>query len=271
MFKYLLRNIFIILVYSWFYIPIIILIINSFNLSIFGNQWQGFSIKWYYSIINNHFLLEATYHSLIIAIITATCATIMGFLTAITLYYCNVYFKSFISILLFIVIVSPDIIMAISLLLLFILFNFTLGFWTLLVSHITFCLPYVVITVHSRLKNFDSRILDAAKDLGASDSVIIIKIILPLILPTILSSWLLSFALSMDDITISTFVTGPTYEILPLKIYSMVKIGISPEINALATILIMISLLLVLSSRIILNNFYKNYYQINYFKKKSNK
>ncbi|QJC28383.1 spermidine/putrescine ABC transporter permease PotC [Enterobacteriaceae endosymbiont of Plateumaris braccata] len=266
MFKYFLRNSFIFLIYSWFYIPIIILIINSFNLSNFGNQWQGFSFKWYYYIINNSFLIEATYHSLTIAIISATFATIMGFLTAITLYYCNLYIKSFISILLFIVIVSPDIIMAISLLLLFILLNFTLGFWTLLFSHITFCIPYVVITIYSRLKNFDNRIIEAAKDLGASDNIIITKIILPLMLPAILSSWLLSFTLSMDDITISTFVTGPTYEILPLKIYSMVKIGVSPEINALATILIIISLLLFLISRIILKKFYKNYYQINYIK-----
>ncbi|QJC28827.1 spermidine/putrescine ABC transporter permease PotC [Enterobacteriaceae endosymbiont of Plateumaris consimilis] len=266
MFKYFLRNIFIILIYSWFYIPIIIIIINSFNLSNFGTQWQGFSFKWYYYIINNNFLLEATYHSLIIAIMSATFATIMGFFTAITIYYSNIYIKSFISILLFIVIVSPDIIMAISLLLLFILLNFTLGFWTLLFSHITFCIPYVVITIHSRLKNFDNRILEAAKDLGASDYIIITKIILPLMLPAIISSWLLSFALSMDDITISTFVTGPTYEILPLKIFSMVKIGVSPEINALATILIIISLLLFLISRIILKKFYKNYYPINYFK-----
>ncbi|QJC29271.1 spermidine/putrescine ABC transporter permease PotC [Enterobacteriaceae endosymbiont of Plateumaris rustica] len=269
MFKNFLRNIFIILIYSWFYIPIIILIIDSFNSSNFSTQWQGFSIKWYYYIINNNFLLEATYHSLIIAIISATFSTIIGFLTAITLYYyCNLYImKLFISILLFIVIVSPDIIMAISLLLLFILFNLTLGFWTLLLSHITFCIPYVVITIYSRLKNFDNHILESAKDLGANNNIIILKIILPLIFPVILSSWLLSFALSMDDITISTFVTGPTYEILPLKIYSMVKIGISPEINALATILIIISLFLFLCSRIILNKFYKNNHQINYFKK----
>ncbi|QJC33064.1 spermidine/putrescine ABC transporter permease PotC [Enterobacteriaceae endosymbiont of Donacia semicuprea] len=252
MFKYILRIIFMYLIYFWFYIPIILLVINSFNSSRYGIIWQGFSTKWYYEILHNTSLLEVTYHSLIIGIITATFTTLIGLLTALSLYHYNDYIKSFISILLYIVIISPDIVMGISLLLLFVLLNFTLGFWSLLFSHITFCLPYVVITIYSRLQNFNIYILEAARDLGANEIIILTKIIFPLILPAIISSWLLSFALSMDDITISTFVTGPEYEILPLKIYSMSKIGITPEINVLSTILIIISLFLVILSRIIL-------------------
>ncbi|QJC32664.1 spermidine/putrescine ABC transporter permease PotC [Enterobacteriaceae endosymbiont of Donacia dentata] len=252
MFKNIFRIIFINIIYFWFYIPIILLIINSFNSSRYGIIWQGFSTKWYHEIIHNTSLLEVTYHSLCIGMITATFTTFIGLLTALSLYYYNDYIKSFISILLYIVIISPDIVMGISLLLLFIILNFTLGFWSLLFSHITFCLPYVVITIYSRLKNFDIHIVEAAKDLGANEIIILTKIIFPLIFPAIISSWLLSFALSMDDITISTFVTGPEYEILPLKIYSLAKIGITPEINVLATILIVISLFLVILSRIIL-------------------
>ncbi|QJC34293.1 spermidine/putrescine ABC transporter permease PotC [Enterobacteriaceae endosymbiont of Donacia cinerea] len=252
MFKRVCRIIFINFIYFCFYIPIILLVINSFNSSRFGITWQGFSTKWYKLIIHNSSLLEVTYHSLCIGIITATFTTFIGLLTALSLYHYNMHIKSFISTLLFIVIISPDIVMGISLLLLFILLNFSLGFWSLLFSHITFCLPYVVISIHSRLHDFDSRMIEAAKDLGASEMIILTEIIFPIIFPTIISSWLLSFALSMDDITISTFVTGPEYEILPLKIYSMSKIGITPEINVLATILIIISLFLVIISRIIL-------------------
>ncbi|QJC33880.1 spermidine/putrescine ABC transporter permease PotC [Enterobacteriaceae endosymbiont of Donacia provostii] len=262
MFKYICRIIFITLIYIWLYIPIILLIINSFNKSNFGMIWKGFSIKWYYLILHNNSLLQVTYHSLCISIITATFTTIMGLLTSLSLYYCNIHIKSLINTLLFIVIISPDIVMGISLLLLFIIINFPLGFWSLLFAHITFCFPYVVINIYSRLQNFDIRMIEAAKDLGANEIVILQKVILPIIFPVIISSWLISFVLSMDDITISTFVSGPEYEILPLKIYSMAKIGITPEINVLATILILLTLLLVIISKIILGK-YKIFNTIN--------
>ena len=117
--------------------------------------------------------------------------------------------------------------------------------------HITFCLPFVVVTVYSRLKGFDVRMLEAAKDLGASEVTILRKIILPLAMPAVAAGWLLSFTLSMDDVVVSSFVTGPGYEILPLKIYSMVKVGVSPEVNALATILLVLSLVMVIASQLI--------------------
>ena len=139
--------------------------------------------------------------------------------------------------------------MAISLLALFLLLGAQLGFLTLLVSHITFCLPFVVITVYSRLNGFDVKMLEAAKDLGANEWIILKQILLPLAKPAVAGGWLLSFTLSLDDVIVSSFVTGPTYEILPLKIYSMVKVGISPEVNALATIMLIISLTLVAISQ----------------------
>ncbi|MBJ3960193.1 ABC transporter permease subunit, partial [Salmonella enterica subsp. enterica serovar Typhimurium] len=146
---------------------------------------------------------------------------------------------------------SPDIVMAISLLALFLVLGAQLGFFTLLIAHITFCLPFVVVTVYSRLNGFDVKMLEAAKDLGASEWVILKQIILPLAKPAVAAGWLLSFTLSLDDVIISSFVTGPTYEILPLKIYSMVKVGISPEVNALATVMLIVSLVLVVISQLL--------------------
>ena len=235
----LLRGGFMTAIYAYLYIPIIILIVNSFNSSRFGINWQGFTTKWYSLLMNNDSLLQATF------------ATLIGSLTAVALYRYRFRGKPFVSGMLFVVMMSPDIVMAISLLVLFMLLGIQLGFWSLLFSHITFCLPFVVVTVYSRLKGFDVRMLEAAKDLGASEFTILRKIILPLAMPAVAAGWVLSFTLSMDDVVVSSFVTGPSYEILPLKIYSMVKVGVSPEVNALATILLVLSLVMVIASQLI--------------------
>ena len=250
----LLRGSFMAVIYAWFYIPIVILIVNSFNTSRFGINWQGFTTQWYHLLLNNDSLLQAAQHSLIMGVLSASCATLIGSLTAVALYRYRFRGKPFVSGMLFVVMMSPDIVMAISLLVLFMLLGISLGFWSLLFSHITFCLPFVVITVYSRLKGFDVRMLEAAKDLGASETTILRKIILPLAMPAVAAGWLLSFTLSMDDVVVSSFVTGPTFEILPLKIYSMVKVGVSPEVNALATILMLLSLLLVAGSQWLLRD-----------------
>lgn len=247
----LLRGGFMTAIYAYLYIPIIILIVNSFNRSRFGINWQGFTTDWYSLLMNNDSLLQAAQHSLTMAVLSATFATLIGSLTAVALYRYRFRGKPFVSGMLFVVMMSPDIVMAISLLVLFMLIGVQLGFWSLLFSHITFCLPFVVVTVYSRLKGFDVRMLEAAKDLGASEMTILRKIILPLALPAVAAGWLLSFTLSMDDVVVSSFVTGPGYEILPLKIYSMVKVGVSPEVNALATILLVLSLVMVIASQLI--------------------
>ncbi|GKW22715.1 spermidine/putrescine ABC transporter permease PotC [Pectobacterium polonicum] len=250
----LIRGGFMSIIYAYLYIPIVILIVNSFNQARFGINWQGFTLDWYRLLMNNDSLLQAAQHSLTMAVFSATFATLMGSLTAVALYRYRFRGKPFVGGMLFVVMMSPDIVMAISLLVLFMLLGISLGFWSLLFSHITFCLPFVVVTVYSRLKGFDVRMLEAARDLGASEVIILRKIILPLAMPAVAASWLLSFTLSMDDVVVSSFVTGPTYEILPLKIYSMVKVGVSPEVNALATILLILSLVLVLSSQLILRD-----------------
>ena len=247
----LLRNIFMFVVYAYLYIPIIILVTNSFNEDRYGLSWKGFSWNWYERLFNNDTLIQAAFHSVTIALFAATLATIVGGLTAIALYRYRFRGKQAVSGMLFIVMMSPDIVMAVSLLALFMVVGISLGFWSLLLAHVTFCLPYVTVTIFSRLNGFDARMLEAAKDLGASEVTILRKIILPLALPAVVSGWLLSFTISLDDVVVSSFVSGVSYEILPLRIFSLVKTGVTPEVNALATIMIVLSLGLVILSQLV--------------------
>lgn len=247
----LLRNIFMFVVYAYLYIPIIILVTNSFNEDRYGLSWKGFSWNWYERLFNNDTLIQAAFHSVTIAFFAATLATIVGGLTAIALYRYRFRGKQAVSGMLFIVMMSPDIVMAVSLLALFMVVGISLGFWSLLLAHVTFCLPYVTVTIFSRLNGFDARMLEAAKDLGASEVTILRKIILPLALPAVVSGWLLSFTISLDDVVVSSFVSGVSYEILPLRIFSLVKTGVTLEVNALATIMIVLSLGLVILSQLV--------------------
>lgn len=247
----LLRNSFMFVVYAYLYIPIIILVINSFNADRYGYSWKGFTWGWYEKLFTDATLIEAATHSVIIAFLAATFATIIGGLTAIALYRYRFRGKQLVSGMLFTVMMSPDIVMAISLLALFMFVGIQLGFLSLLLAHITFCLPYVTVTIFSRLNGFDNRMLEAAKDLGASEITILRKIILPLALPAVVSGWLLSFTISLDDVVVSSFVSGVSYEILPLRIFSLVKTGVTPHVNALATIMIVLSLALVIASQLI--------------------
>jgi len=247
----LLRNIFMFVVYAYLYIPIIILVTNSFNEDRYGLSWKGFSWNWYERLFNNDTLIQAAFHSVTIAFFAATLATIVGGLTAIALYRYRFRGKQAVSGMLFIVMMSPDIVLAVSLLALFMVVGISLGFWSLLLAHVTFCLPYVTVTIFSRLNGFDARMLEAAKDLGASEVTILRKIILPLALPAVVSGWLLSFTISLDDVVVSSFVSGVSYEILPLRIFSLVKTGVTPEVNALATIMIVLSLGLVILSQLV--------------------
>jgi spermidine/putrescine transport system permease protein len=196
--------------------------------------------------------MDAAIHSITIALLSATLATMIGTLAAVSLYRFRFKGRKALEGLLYIIMMSPDIVMAISLLALFITLHIHLGFVSLLLSHITFCLPFVVITVYSRLSGFDPSLIEAAMDLGAGEWRVFYRIILPLAFPAVLAGWLLSFTLSIDDVIVSFFVTGPAFEILPLKIYSMVRLGIKPEVNALATILFVIPLFCVSFSQLLL-------------------
>ncbi|MFK4753739.1 spermidine/putrescine ABC transporter permease PotC [Oceanobacter antarcticus] len=233
------------LVFLYLYLPMAVLVSNSFNQSRYGYTWSGFSFKWYEKLWHNDAMMQAFGHSLLIAMLAASAATLLGTLMALAIHRYRFPLKASASSLLFVLMMSPDIVLAITFLIIFIALGVQLGFWSLLIAHITFCLPFVVITVYAQMKSLDPNILEAAQDLGASEARIFKVIIVPLMAPAILAGWLLSFTLSLDDVIISSFVTGPGFEILPIRIFSMVKVGVSPEVNALATLLLVMSLVLV--------------------------
>jgi spermidine/putrescine transport system permease protein len=238
------------LIYAFFYLPIIVLIAYSFNSSQYSLLWHGFSFRWYQELMADTDLWIAAWHSLLLGVFAATIATCVGGLAAVSLYRYQFMGRKLLHGLIFILILTPDIVMGISLLILFSVTKISLGFWSLLLAHITFCIPFVVVTVYSRMVSFDEYIFEAAKDLGATDRVIFSRIILPLLWPALLSGWLLSFTLSLDDVIISYFVAGPDFEILPLKIYSMVRLGVKPEINALCAVTFGITLFFIILSQL---------------------
>ena len=240
------------LIYTLLYLPIIVLVVMSFNKSKIGYNWGGFSLKWYESLFNNQAMLDAFWHSIVLGLVAATVSTLIGTLTALALHRYNFRGKGLLNGLLFVLMMSPEIVLAISLLALFLLIGLQLGFVSLLLAHITFCLPFVVITVFARLSSLDERLMEAARDLGANESTMVRTVLIPVILPAVMAGWLLAFTLSLDDVVVSTFVTGPSYEILPLRIYSMVRVGLKPEVNAIGTLLLVTSLVLVVISQLLL-------------------
>jgi spermidine/putrescine transport system permease protein len=241
------------LVYLLLYVPIAVLIVFSFNDSRTGYNWGGFSLRWYESLFNNHAMVQAMWNSLWLALTAATVSTLIGALTALALHRYRFRGKRVLNGMLFVVMMSPEIVLAISLLGLFLLLGLKRGYVSLLLAHVTFCLPFVVITVMARLAGFDERLPEAARDLGASDFTMTRTVLIPVIMPALMAGWLLGFTLSMDDVVVSTFVSGPSYEILPLCIYSMVRVGLKPEVNALGTLLLVFSLVMLMVSQWILS------------------
>jgi putrescine transport system permease protein len=226
------------------YLPILVLIGYSFNASPLISVWGGFSTSWYVKLLHNRELLEAALLSLEVAVAASTAAVVLGTLAAIAL----VRFARFPGRLLLTGMVTaplvmPEIITGTTQLLLFVSLLQTFswphrGFLTIVLAHVTFCIAYVTVTVQSRLQGADRSLEEAAQDLGAGPTRAFLEITLPLISPAIVSSWLLSFTLSLDDLVISSFVTGPGATTLPMLIYSKVKLGVSPDINALASLII---------------------------------
>jgi len=226
------------------YVPILALIAYSFNASRLVNVWGGFSTAWYVELLHNRQLLESALLSLEVAVAASTGAVVLGTLASVAL----VRFARFRGRLLLTGMVNaplvmPEIITGITQLLLFVSMVQLLGwphrgFTTIVISHITFCTAYVTVTVQSRLAAADRSLEEAAMDLGASPARAFLEVTLPIIMPAIISSWLLSFTLSLDDLVISSFVAGPGASTLPMIIYSKVKLGVSPDVNALASLIV---------------------------------
>ena len=239
-------------IYCFFYFPIILLVVYSFNNSTYSLLWHGFTLDWYKQLGDDTDLAVVALHSLEVGVLAASLATFIGTIAATCLYRYRFFGKNLLHGLLFVLIVSPDIVMGISLLILFFLLKMRLGFWSLLLSHITFCIPFVAVTVYSRLSGLDKNVFEAVRNLGANDFMSFRRIIIPMLWPAILAGWLLSFTLSLDDVIISFFVTGPDFQILPLYIYSLVRIGLKPELNALCSVMFAITLFIVVLFQLIL-------------------
>jgi len=243
--------------YAFLYMPVLLLIVYSFNESRLVTVWSGFSTKWYGELLRNQQLLDAAWLSIRIAAVNATLAVVLGTLAANALVrHGRFRGRTGFELLLTAPLVMPDVIIGLSLLLLFVAMQQVIGwpngrgFSTITIAHVTFSMAYVAVVVRARLNRMDRSLEEAAMDLGARPLTVYRSITLPLIAPALLSGWLLAFTLSLDDLVIASFVAGPGSTTLPMVVYSSVRMGVSPQINALATIIVAVVTLAVVIAAI---------------------
>ena len=229
----------IVLGFAFLYLPIVLLVIYSFNASRLVTVWGGFSTRWYASLLSNQQLIDAAWVTFRVAFLSASVATVLGTLAAIVLTrYTRFHGRILFTGMVFAPLVMPEVITGLSLLLLFVAIGFERGFWTVMLAHTTVTMCFVTVVVQSRLVSFDRSLEEAAMDLGAPPLRTFFSVTLPLIAPAILAGFLLAFTLSLDDLVIASFTSGPGATTLPMRIYSQVRLGVTPEINAASTILI---------------------------------
>ena len=224
---------------AFLYLPIVILVVYSFNASRLVTVWGGWSLRWYVALLQDSAMLEAAWTSLRIGFVSATLATVLGTLAAVALvrsgrFRGRVAFAG----LVYAPLVMPDVITGLALLLLFVAIEVDRGFWTVTLAHSTVTMCFVTVVVQSRLLTFDMSLEEAARDLGCPPLKAFLTVTLPLILPAVAAGWMLAFTLSLDDLVIASFTTGPGSTTLPIRIYSEVRMGVKPEINAISTIMI---------------------------------
>lgn len=225
--------------FAFLYIPMVILVIYSFNESRLVTVWAGFSTKWYGEVLQNEAFLDAAWVTFKVAILSSTIATVLGTMAAYAMVRRGRFFgRTLFSGMIYAPLVMPEVITGLSLLLLFIAIGLDRGVLTIVLAHTTFSMCYVSVVVSSRLVSFDRSLEEAARDLGCGPFEAFQKVTLPIIAPAAIAGWLLAFTLSLDDLVIASFTSGPSATTLPIKIYSSVRLGVSPEINALSTIII---------------------------------
>lgn len=224
--------------FSFLYLPILLLVIFSFNESRLVTVWGGFSTKWYSEMWQNQGLIDAAWVTLRVGLLSATIATVLGTMAALALSRHKRFAgRTLFSGMIYAPLVMPEVITGLSLLLLFVAIDFARGFWAVTLAHITFSMCFVAVVVQSRLVTFDRSLEEAASDLGCPPAKTFFVITLPVIAPAIIAGWMLAFTLSLDDLVIASFTSGPGATTLPMKIYSQVRLGVTPEINAVCTIL----------------------------------
>lgn len=227
--------------FAFLYLPILILIIFSFNESRLVTVWAGFSTKWYAAVLSNQQLLDAASVTFRVALVSATAATVLGTMAGLALArFTRFRGRTLFTGLIYAPLVMPEVIIGLSLLLLFVALDWERGYWTITIAHTTFTMAFVAVIVQSRLIGFDRSLEEAAMDLGATPLRSFFAITLPLIAPALAAGWLLALTLSLDDFVIASFASGPGSTTLPMRIYSQVRLGVTPEINAVSTILIAI-------------------------------
>lgn len=232
------------------YVPLFILVVFSFNAAQYSSQWHQFSFIWYQNLFHDEMLIQAIMHSLILGALSSFIATTLSVLSCTFLFINNRHLKlrSFLLMPSFLIIL-PDLILGVGFLIILNFLNIPFGFISLLIAHITFCIPFIIFSMISKIQNIDINHYYAALDLGASKWYTWKRIIIPQLFPTILSTFILGFTLSFDDVMISYFVAGPKFNILPLTIFSMIRSGATPELNALCSITLLISFILILLTR----------------------
>lgn len=231
-----------VVVYLFLYIPLAVVILFSFNDSRLNAEWVGFTWKWYEQLFNNPQMLQAARNSLIIAVAAALLAGVLGGLAGIALHR---FRQKWLSALVLGPVAMPDILIGVSLLLTFMLFNIGLGSISIILAHVSFCIGFVALAVQARMSGMDDSLLEAARDLGASPWQSFRLITLPLLLPGVVAGMMMAFTLSIDDFVVTFFTAGVGSATLPLEIYSMVKIAVTPEVNAVSTLLMLLTLVLI--------------------------
>jgi len=235
---------------AFLYLPILILVIYSFNASRLVTVWGGWSLRWYHEFFNDSAMIEASWMSLRVAVSSASIATLLGTLAAVALSRGERFRgRTLFSGMLYAPLVMPEVISGLSLLLLFVALNAERGFWTVTIAHTTLTMCFVAVVVQSRLGSLDRSLEEAAMDLGCDPVRAFLSVTLPLIAPAIAAGWMLAFTLSLDDLVIASFTTGPGSATLPIRIYSEVRLGVKPEINAICTLVIaLIAVVIVIAS-----------------------
>lgn len=229
-----------ILAYAFLYIPIAIMIAFSFNDQKLNYYWKGFTFKWYEKLFTHPTMMDNLKNTLIVAVATTILSVVIGTIGAVGLTRFEFKMKKLINNSLYIPIVIPEIILGISLLMLFEILNIPLGLLAMVLAHSTFCIPFVIVTIRGSLSGFDMSLEEASMDLGANRFETFFRITLPIITPGVMSGAFLAFTLSIDDVIISNFVAGAKSTTLPVKILSLVKTGVTPEINALTTVMVLV-------------------------------
>ena len=232
-----LAKLFVVLVMLFNYLPIIVVVVYSFNASKYGN-WEGFSLEWYEELFRDKQIMRSLKNSLVLAVSSCALSILIGTAGAVGMAKSHFRTKNLLENVSMIPMMLPEIILGMAYLAFFSLLDVDFGMITLIIAHTTFCIPYIFINVQSRLVGLDPAYVEAARDLGASPTRAFYDVTLPLIAPAITSGALLAFAMSMDDVVISFFVTGTRSNTLPLQVYSMLKLGVTPEVNALCTLML---------------------------------